>query len=51
MVDEGVEQLDACIYHNYANGDLPGSLRLGEQVGNWGPSTFIQYGISHINPI
>ncbi|KEA40961.1 hypothetical protein CR64_19300, partial [Pseudomonas aeruginosa] len=47
----GAELLDAFIYHNYAIGDLPGSVRLGKQVVNWGESTFIQNGISAINPI
>ena len=32
----GAELLDAFIYHNYAIGDLPGSVRLGKQVVNWG---------------
>ncbi|MBN0328976.1 DUF1302 family protein, partial [Pseudomonas aeruginosa] len=47
----GAELLDAFIYNNYAIGDLPGSVRLGKQVVNWGESTFIQNGISAINPI
>ncbi len=47
----GGELLDAFIYHNYTIGDLPGTVRLGKQVVNWGESTFIQNGISAINPI
>src|SRR5690606_39133010 len=37
----GGEILDAFIYHNYAIGNQPGSVRLGKQVVNWGESTFI----------
>lgn len=47
----GAEILDAFIYHNYAIADLPGSVRLGKQVVNWGESTFIGGGINAINPI
>ncbi|MFG0419262.1 DUF1302 domain-containing protein [Pseudomonas sp. zjy_8] len=47
----GAEILDAFIYHNYAIGDMPGSVRLGKQVVNWGESTFIGGGINAINPI
>ncbi|NMZ75457.1 DUF1302 domain-containing protein [Pseudomonas nitroreducens] len=46
----GGEILDAFIYHNYNIADLPGTVRLGKQVVNWGESTFIQNGISVINP-
>lgn len=47
----GFELLDAFVYHNYNIGDLPGSVRLGKQVVNWGESTFIGGGINSINPI
>lgn len=47
----GAELLDAFVYHNYAIGDEPGSVRLGKQVVSWGESTFIQGGINSINPI
>lgn len=47
----GAEILDAFIYHNYAIGDQPGSVRLGKQVVSWGESTFIMNGINAINPI
>ena len=47
----GGEILDAFIYHNYAIGDLPGSVRVGKQVVSWGESTFIQNSINSINPI
>ncbi|WP_226506777.1 DUF1302 domain-containing protein [Pseudomonas sp. MWU16-30317] len=47
----GAEFLDAFVYHNFAIGDLPGTVRLGKQVVNWGESTFIGGGINSINPI
>jgi hypothetical protein len=47
----GAMFMDAFVYHNYNLGDLPGNVRLGKQVVNWGESTFIQNGISSINPI
>ena len=47
----GAMLLDAFVYHNYNLGDLPGNARLGKQVVNWGESTFIQNGISSINPV
>lgn len=47
----GAEILDAFIYHNYAIGNQPGSVRLGKQVVSWGESTFIQNGINAINPV
>ncbi|MEN5304971.1 MULTISPECIES: DUF1302 domain-containing protein [unclassified Pseudomonas] len=47
----GSELLDAFVYHNYAVGDQPGSVRLGKQVVSWGESTFIGGGINAINPI
>jgi hypothetical protein len=47
----GAELLDAFIYHNYAIGNQPGSVRLGKQVVSWGESTFIQNSINAINPV
>ncbi len=47
----GAELLDAFVYHNYAIGDQPGSVRLGKQVISWGESTFIGGGINAVNPI
>ncbi|MGE8452496.1 MAG: DUF1302 domain-containing protein, partial [Pseudomonadales bacterium] len=47
----GGELLDAFIYHNYAIGNQPGSVRLGKQVVNWGESTFIGNSINSVNPI
>lgn len=47
----GGEILDAFVYHNYAIGNQPGSVRLGKQVVSWGESTFIQSGINAVNPV
>ncbi|MCP1647935.1 DUF1302 domain-containing protein [Pseudomonas nitroreducens] len=47
----GAEFLDAFVYHNYEIHELPGVVKLGKQVVNWGESTFIQGGINAINPV
>lgn len=47
----GGEILDAFLYHNYAIGDLPGTVRVGKQVVSWGESTFIGNSINSINPV
>ena len=47
----GAQILDAFIYHNYAIGEQPGSVRLGKQVVSWGESTFILNSINSINPV
>ncbi len=46
----GAELLDAFVYYNYDLADQPGSVRLGQQVVNWGESTFIQGGLNVVNP-
>jgi hypothetical protein len=46
-----VEIRDAFLYGRFKLGGLPGELRAGWQVINWGESTFIQGGINAINPI
>ncbi|TBW39639.1 DUF1302 domain-containing protein [Azotobacter chroococcum] len=47
----GARLLDAFVYRNYLVGELPGSLRLGRQVVNWGEGLFLQGGIDAINPL
>jgi hypothetical protein len=44
------EVRDAFMYVRYKAGTLPGEVRAGWQVINWGESTFIQGGINAINP-
>lgn len=43
--------LDAFVYTNFYVGDMPVTLRLGDQVVSWGESTFIQHGINTTNPV
>lgn len=51
-IGKGIEVLDLFVYANYGvDSDHPATLRLGQQVINWGESAFIQNGISAvINP-
>lgn len=43
--------LDAFFYARFDLGPVPGQFRIGEQVINWGESTFIQGGMNVINHI
>lgn len=43
--------LDYFVYADFTIGDMPVSLRLGDQVVSWGESTFIQHGINTTNPV
>lgn len=48
----GAQLLDAFIYHDFMLlDDLPGTVRIGKQVVNWGESTFIRGGISALNTV
>lgn len=46
-----IRLLDAFVYADFDVGDMPVSIRLGDQVISWGESTFIQHGINTINPV
>ncbi|MCW8833589.1 MAG: DUF1302 domain-containing protein [Colwellia sp.] len=46
-----VRLLDAYVYGNFDIGDMPFSIRVGQQVISWGESTLIGHGISEINPV
>ena len=46
-----VRLLDAFFYADFELGDMPVSIRIGDQVVSWGESTFIQHGINTINPL
>jgi hypothetical protein len=46
-----IRLLDAFFYSDFYVGDMPVSLRIGQQVISWGESTFIQHGINTINPV
>ena len=47
----GGEFLDAYVFTDWYLGNVPVSLRYGNQVVSWGESTFIQGGINAINPV
>lgn len=47
---KGIELLDAYVFWQTELGDMPLDLRIGRQVVSWGESTFIQGGLSSINP-
>ena len=51
IVAQGAELLDAYVYFKPTIGNMPSSLRIGQQVLSWGESTFIPNGINSINPI
>lgn len=46
-----VRLLDAYIYGDFELGEMPFSVRIGQQVISWGESTLIGHGISEINPV
>ncbi|WNC74241.1 DUF1302 domain-containing protein [Thalassotalea psychrophila] len=46
----GIELLDAYVWGQFDLGEMPIDVRLGRQVLSWGESTFIQGGLSSINP-
>lgn len=43
--------LDFFVYYDFYAGDVPVSIRVGDQVVSWGESTFIQHGINTTNPV
>jgi hypothetical protein len=45
------ELLDAFAWYRFNLGNGGGQVRLGNQVLNWGESTFIQGGLSSLNPV
>lgn len=51
LVGSDARLLDAYVFASFDIGGTPAEIRLGRQVLNWGESTFIQNGISVINPI
>ncbi len=50
LVGKDADLLDAYLWWNFEAGDMPGQIRVGDQVLSWGESTFIQNGINVINP-
>ena len=51
VVGEDLKLLDAYVTGNFAVGEAPAQIRLGQQVLSWGEGTFIPNGINVINPI
>ncbi|MBB5322144.1 DUF1302 domain-containing protein [Marinobacter oulmenensis] len=47
----GAEFLDAYVFTDWYLGNVPLTMRYGNQVLSWGESTFIQGGINTINPV
>lgn len=50
LVGKDVDLLDAYISYDFEVAEMPGQIRVGDQVLSWGESTFIQNGINVINP-
>lgn len=48
---KGAEILDAFVWGDFELAEMPINVRVGRQVLSWGESTFIQGGISSINPV
>ncbi|MBW1900746.1 MAG: DUF1302 family protein [Deltaproteobacteria bacterium] len=51
LVGSDVDLLDAYLWGSFKLGTMPVDIRVGEQVINWGESTFIQNSINAINPV
>jgi len=51
QVCRDVRLLDAYFYGDFDIGEMPFSVRVGQQVIGWGESTLISHGISEINPV
>lgn len=50
LVGQNINLQDLYAWSDFNIGDMPVSIRVGEQVISWGESTFIQNGINVINP-
>ncbi|HED13041.1 MAG TPA: DUF1302 domain-containing protein [Gammaproteobacteria bacterium] len=51
LVGSKLDLLDAYVWGRFSVGGKDAQLRLGNQILNWGESTFIQNGINAINPV
>ena len=51
QVCRDVRLLDAFVYGDFDIGEMPFSVRVGQQVISWGESTLISHGISELNPV
>lgn len=51
QVCRDIRLLDAFVYGDFDIGEMPFSVRVGQQVISWGESTLISHGISELNPV
>ncbi|WP_426370494.1 DUF1302 domain-containing protein [Pseudocolwellia sp. HL-MZ7] len=51
QVCRDIRLLDAFVYGDFDLGEMPLSVRIGQQVISWGESTLISHGISELNPV
>lgn len=51
QVCRDIRLLDAFVYGDFDIGQMPLSVRVGQQVISWGESTLIAHGISELNPV
>lgn len=51
QVCRDIRLLDAFVYGDFDLGEMPFSVRVGQQVISWGESTLISHGISELNPV
>jgi hypothetical protein len=51
QVCRDIRLLDAFVYGDFELGEMPLSVRVGQQVISWGESTLISHGISELNPV
>lgn len=51
QVCRDIRLLDAFVYGDFDIGEMPLSVRVGQQVISWGESTLISHGISELNPV
>lgn len=51
QVCKDIRLLDAFFYADFDIGEMPLSVRIGDQVISWGESTLISHGISELNPV
>ncbi|WP_448550420.1 DUF1302 domain-containing protein [Thalassotalea fusca] len=51
QVCRDIRLLDAYFYGDFEIGEMPFSVKVGQQIIGWGESTLISHGISEINPV
>lgn len=51
IVGKDIDLLEHYLSARFYVGDVPVQLRLGDQVVNWGESSFLRFGVDTINPL